>query len=310
MSYKVFVDGQNGTTGLRIHEYLSRRDDIEIINIQEDLRKDLDEKVRKIDEADVSILCLPDAAADETANAAPPDAKIIDTSTAHRTQDGWVYGLPELCEGQRELIAGSARVANPGCHATGFILLVRPLIDAGIISADYPLSAFTVTGYSGGGKKMIANHEKDGRDSFLTSPGQYALGQQHKHIPEMVKMTGIAEPPVFSPIVGDFYAGMVVTVPLHKSALAKAASLSDIKEVYKEHYDGEKLIRIMDDVPDDGFIHGDILAGSNIAEIFVTGNDDRPLLVSRFDNLGKGASGAAVQNMNIMLGIEETKGLI
>jgi len=310
VSYKVFIDGQNGTTGLKIREYLAKREDIEIMDIDEDLRKDLDEKVRKICDADVSILCLPDQASRETAEAAPKEAKIIDTSTAHRVSEGWVYGLPELCAGQRELIRNSSRVANPGCHATGFIVLVRPLVDAGILPAEYPLSAFSVTGYSGGGKKMIANHEKDDRDGFLESPGQYALGQQHKHLPEMVKMTGISEPPVFSPIVGDFYAGMEVTVPLHSRALAKEVTLADIKEVFAEYYKEEKMIEVMDAVPEDGFIHGDMMAGSNKAQIFIAGNDDRPLLVSRFDNLGKGASGAAVQNMNIMLGIEETKGLL
>lgn len=310
MAYNVFIDGKNGTTGLKIREYLEPREDIHIIDIDEDKRKDMDEKVRKIKEADVSILCLPDQAAVDTAAAAPPDARIIDTSTAHRVNDNWTYGMPELCPGQREKIKDSTRVANPGCHASGFILLVRPLVDAGIIPKDYPLSAFSVTGYSGGGKKMIANHEKEDRDSFLVSPGQYALEQHHKHLPEMVKATGITAEPSFCPIVGDYYAGMVVTVPLQSRCLTGTPGISEIREVFRKYYAGEKLIEVADENPEDGFIHSDILAGSNKYQIFVSGNDERPLLISRFDNLGKGASGAAVQNMNIMLGIDETKGLL
>ena len=310
MAYNVFIDGKNGTTGLKIREYLAPREDINIIDIDEDKRKDMDEKLRKIKEADVSLLCLPDNASVETAAAAPSDARIIDTSTAHRTNDDWVYGMPELCPGQREKIRNSARVANPGCHATGFILLVRPLVEAGIIPADYPLAAFSVTGYSGGGKKMIANHEKEDRDSFLVSPGQYGLTQDHKHRREMVKAAGVSAEPSFCPVVGDFYAGMAVTVPLQSRCLPGGPGIDEIRNVYNNYYAGEKLIEVAGGDPDDGFIHADILAGSNKYQIFVSGNDERPLLISRFDNLGKGASGAAVQNMNIMLGIEETKGLI
>ena len=309
MGYKVFIDGGHGTTGLKIHERLDQRDDIEILRIDEAHRKDLDARIEMTKQADISILCLPDAASQELAQAAPPDVRLIDTSTAHRTNPDWVYGMPELAPGQREKIRNAARVANPGCHATGFILLVRPLVDAGILPSDYPLDAFCITGYSGGGKKMIQNHEKADREAYLSSPGQYGLTQKHKHLPEMVMMTGISRAPAFSPIVGDFYSGMVMTVPLHTGMLHGSPGPEEIRQVYRERYGGEKLIRVMDKDPEDGFIHSNVMAGSDEFQIFVTGNEERVLLLSRFDNLGKGASGQAVQNMNIMLGIEETKGV-
>ena len=309
MGYKVFIDGGHGTTGLKIHERLDQRDDIEILRIDEAHRKDLDARIEMTKQADISILCLPDAASQELAQAAPPDVRLIDTSTAHRTNPDWVYGMPELAPGQREKIRNAARVANPGCHATGFILLVRPLVDAGILPPDYPLDAFCITGYSGGGKKMIQNHEKADREAYLSSPGQYGLTQKHKHLPEMVMMTGISRAPAFSPIVGDFYSGMVMTVPLHTGMLHGSPGPEEIRQVYRERYGEEKLIRVMDKDPEDGFIHSNVMAGSDEFQIFVTGNDERVLLLSRFDNLGKGASGQAVQNMNIMLGIEETKGV-
>ncbi len=309
MGYKVFIDGGHGTTGLKIHERLDQRDDIEILRIDEAHRKDLDARIEMTKQADISILCLPDAASQELAQAAPPDVRLIDTSTAHRTNPDWVYGMPELAPGQREKIRNAARVANPGCHATGFILLVRPLVDAGILPPDYPLDAFCITGYSGGGKKMIQNHEKADREAYLSSPGQYGLTQKHKHLPEMVMMTGISQAPAFSPIVGDFYSGMVMTVPLHTGMLHGSPGPEEIRQVYRERYGGEKLIRVMDKDPEDGFIHSNVMAGSDEFQIFVTGNEERVLLLSRFDNLGKGASGQAVQNMNIMLGIEETKGV-
>ena len=309
MGYKVFIDGGHGTTGLKIHERLDQRDDIEILRIDEAHRKDLDARIEMTKQADISILCLPDAASRELAQAAPPDVRLIDTSTAHRTNPDWVYGMPELAPGQREKIRNAARVANPGCHATGFILLVRPLVDAGILPPDYPLDAFCITGYSGGGKKMIQNHEKADREAYLSSPGQYGLTQKHKHLPEMVMMTGISRAPAFSPIVGDFYSGMVMTVPLHTGMLHGSPGPEEIRQVYRERYGEEKLIRVMDKDPEDGFIHSNVMAGSDEFQIFVTGNEERVLLLSRFDNLGKGASGQAVQNMNIMLGIEETKGV-
>lgn len=309
MGYKVFIDGGHGTTGLKIHERLDQRDDIEILRIDEAHRKDLDARIEMTKQADISILCLPDAASRELAQAAPPDVRLIDTSTAHRTNPDWVYGMPELAPGQREKIRNAARVANPGCHATGFILLVRPLVDAGILPPDYPLDAFCITGYSGGGKKMIQNHEKADREAYLSSPGQYGLTQKHKHLPEMVMMTGISQAPAFSPIVGDFYSGMVMTVPLHTGMLHGSPGREEIRQVYRERYGEEKLIRVMDKDPEDGFIHSNVMAGSDEFQIFVTGDEERVLLLSRFDNLGKGASGQAVQNMNIMLGIEETKGV-
>jgi len=309
VGYKVFIDGGHGTTGLKIHERLDQRDDIEILRIDEAHRKDLDARIEMTKQADISILCLPDAASQELAQAAPPDVRLIDTSTAHRTNPDWVYGMPELAPGQREKIRNAARVANPGCHATGFILLVRPLVDAGILPPDYPLDAFCITGYSGGGKKMIQNHEKADREAYLSSPGQYGLTQKHKHLPEMVMMTGISQAPAFSPVVGDFYSGMVMTVPLHTGMLHGSPGPEEIRQVYRERYGGEKLIRVMDKDPEDGFIHSNVMAGSDEFQIFVTGNEERVLLLSRFDNLGKGASGQAVQNMNIMLGIEETKGV-
>lgn len=309
MGYKVFIDGGHGTTGLKIHERLDQRDDIEILRIDEAHRIDLDARIEMTKQADISILCLPDAASRELAQAAPPDVRLIDTSTAHRTNPDWVYGMPELAPGQREKIRNAARVANPGCHATGFILLVRPLVDAGILPPDYPLDAFCITGYSGGGKKMIQNHEKADREAYLSSPGQYGLTQKHKHLPEMVMMTGISQAPAFSPIVGDFYSGMVMTVPLHTGMLHGSPGPEEIRQVYRERYGEEKMIRVMDKDPEDGFIHSNVMAGSDEFQIFVTGNEERVLLLSRFDNLGKGASGQAVQNMNIMLGIEETKGV-
>ena len=295
MGYKVFIDGGHGTTGLKIHERLDQRDDIEILRIDEAHRKDLDARIEMTKQADISILCLPDAASQELAQAAPPDVRLIDTSTAHRTNPDWVYGMPELAPGQREKIRNAARVANPGCHATGFILLVRPLVDAGILPPDYPLDAFCITGYSGGGKKMIQNHEKADREAYLSSPGQYGLTQKHKHLPEMVMMTGISRAPAFSPIVGDFYSGMVMTVPLHTGMLHGSPGPEEIRQVYRERYGGEKLIRVMDKDPEDGFIHSNVMAGSDEFQIFVTGNEERVLLLSRFDNLGKGASGQAVQ---------------
>ena len=308
--YKVFIDGGHGTTGLRIGEYLASRDDIQIIEIDPGERKNLDARIEMIKEADVSILCLPDQAAREIALAAPKDAIIIDTSSAHRTSDGWVYGMPELAADQRALIRNSTRIANPGCHASGFILLIRPLIDAGVLSEESLLTCFCMTGYSGGGKSMIGRYEAEGRPQELESPGQYALGQSHKHLPEMVKMTGLGNAPCFSPVVGDFHSGMVMTVQLHKAWLKGNAGISEIRNILADRYKGEPLLEVAKELPEDGFIYSNPMAGSNGMKIYVSGNDERMLLMASYDNLGKGASGAAVQNMNIVLGIEETKGLI
>lgn len=307
--HKVFIDGGHGTTGLRINEYLAGRDDIEVLSIDPEKRKDLGARVGMIMQADVTILCLPDAAAAEIAAAAPNDSVIIDTSTAHRTAPGWTYGMPELSAGQREAIRKSTRIANPGCHASGFILLVKPLIDAGLLDSDALLTCFCMTGYSGGGKKMIASYEDPERNGFLSSPGQYALGQSHKHLPEMMKMTGLENAPCFSPVVADFYSGMVMTVPLHAKLLKGMAGINDVKKALRGSYDAEPLITVHDAAPESGTVYSNPMSGKNGMEIYVTGNDDRMLLIASYDNLGKGASGAAVQNMNIVLGAEETAGL-
>ncbi|MGN0708695.1 MAG: N-acetyl-gamma-glutamyl-phosphate reductase [Anaerovoracaceae bacterium] len=309
MKYKVFVDGAHGTTGLRIREYLDKRDDIEQIVLPDDRRKDLGARVEAACGADISILCLPDSAAAEMADAVPDDVRLIDTSTAHRTADGWVYGFPELYGGARQAIKESSRVANPGCHATGLISLIRPLVEKKVIASSYPVTSFCITGYSGGGKKMIAQYEDPDRDSLIGTCGQYGIAQEHKHLPEMKKYSCLDSEPSFCPVVGDFYSGMVMTAELRKELLEDAMSPEDIKEVYREYYSGEKMIHVAD-APESGFIYGGDMTGRNDLRITVTGNEDRILVISEFDNLGKGASGAAVQNMNIMLGIEETKGLI
>lgn len=307
--YKVFIDGAHGTTGLRINEYLAGRSDIQVLEIAPELRKDIAARVSMIKQADVSMLCLPDQAAREIAEAAPKDSVIIDTSTAHRTDPDWVYGMPELTPGQRDSIRNSTRIANPGCHASGFILLVRPLIDAGLLDRDTMLTCFCMTGYSGGGKKMIADYEGADRASELDSPGQYALGQSHKHLPEMVKMTGITNAPCFSPVVADYYSGMVMTVPLHTAMLKGGAGMGEVLKALHGRYDGEALIKVQDEVSG-STVYSNTMAGSNGMEISVSGNEERILLIASYDNLGKGASGAAVQNMNLVLGTKETAGLI
>ena len=308
--HKVFIDGAHGTTGLRINEYLAGRPDIQIIEIDPDKRKDTGARVDMIKQADVSILCLPDQASREIAAAAPGDSVLIDTSTAHRTDPDWVYGMPELTEGQRDRIRSSTRIANPGCHASGFILLVRPLIEAGLLDRDSLLTCFCVTGYSGGGKSMIADYEDPDRPETLDSPGQYALGQTHKHLPEMMQMTGLSNAPCFCPVVADFYSGMVMTVPLHKAMLRGEAGIDDVLRVFHKRYDGEPLMKVSDSAPESGKVYSNPMSGNNGMEIYVTGSDERMLLIASFDNLGKGASGAAVQNLNIVLGTEETAGLI
>lgn len=305
MIYKVFIDGAEGTTGLKIHQYFEQRDDIELININSEKRKDLDERLTCIRKADISFLCLPDAASREIAAAAPKECRILDTSTAHRTASSWVYGMPELCREQREKIRNSSRVAVPGCHATGVILLTRPLIESGVISSDYSFAAFSLTGYSGGGKKMIAQYEDDDREKSLESPRQYGITQKHKHLPEIVAAAGMKSAPSFIPVVADYYSGMQVIVPVRG-----AGSKEKVQKLFREYYEGQPLVKVVDSADEGGFIAADRLAGTNRLEITIEGNDDNILLIATYDNLGKGASGAAVQNMNIMLGIEETKGLI
>ena len=300
---KVFIDGSAGTTGLRIRERLTDRADIEILTLPDELRKDVSARKDAINGADVAFLCLPDAAAKEAAALAESGVTIIDTSTAHRTAEGWTYGFAELA-GQREKIARSRRIANPGCHASGFIVLVEPLVKAGLIAPDTALTCFSLTGYSGGGKSMIADYEAAGRDAALDSPRQYGHTQSHKHLPEMQKLCGLALAPVFCPIVADFYSGMEVTVSLFAKDLH--GSVSDVKALYAEHYHGP-IVNYVE--PPEGMLASNALTGLDRMEVTVTGNDERILLVSTFDNLGKGASGAAIQNMNIRLGIDETTGL-
>ena len=299
---KVFIDGSAGTTGLRIEERLSSRRDIERITLSEANRKDVAARRDALNRADIAFLCLPDAAAIEAVSLIENEnTTVIDTSTAHRVADGWVYGMAELA-GQREKIATANRIANPGCHASGFIALIAPLVAAGVIAPDTPLTAFSLTGYSGGGKKMIAEYEAEGRDSLLDAPRQYGLTQAHKHLPEMAKVCGLTVSPVFCPIVGDFYAGMEVTIGLH------GVDKKTIEDVYLERY-AKGLIRFVPDAGEGGFLSANAYAGRDGMEVTVQGNAERLLLVARFDNLGKGASGAAIQNMNIRMGVEESKGL-
>lgn len=305
---KVFIDGKEGTTGLRIWERLQGRDDISLITLPEELRKDKDARKQAIHSADTVFLCLPDGAAIEAVELAEgSNARIIDASTAHRTADGWDYGFAEISPEAREKIANSKRIANPGCHASGFISLVRPLVDAGILPKNALLSCHSITGYSGGGKKMIAQYES-GEDVLLSSPRQYALSQSHKHLPEMKKLSGIENEPVFSPIVSNFYSGMEVTVPLHTSQLCEGKTINDIKETYKKLYTGP-VVTYKDTCDEGGFLSSTALMGKDSMEISVHGNDNRIILVSRYDNLGKGASGAAVQCFNIMHGFDETLSL-
>jgi N-acetyl-gamma-glutamyl-phosphate reductase len=306
---KVFIVGSAGTTGLKLHSRLSSRSDIELLEIDESLRKDENEIQRLVALSDFAFLCLPDEAARETAKmSAGTDTKIIDTSTAHRTLDGWAYGFPELSPKHVSDIRTAKCVASPGCHASGFISLVYPLISSGILSPDSLLSCVSLTGYSGGGKKMIADYENTARGTQLDSPMQYAMRQSHKHLPEIIKQCGLKASPVFMPIVGDFYSGMLVTVPLHASMLNGKYSPHDIREAYKAHYGKSKLIRVTEDEP--ASLFANTLSGRDDMEIFVSGSEDKILLCSLFDNLGKGASGAAIECFNLMCGLPEETGLI
>lgn len=314
MKTKIFIDGKEGTTGIEIFERLGKRDDIEILLIDEDKRKDLSERKRLINMSDITFLCLPDSAAIEAVSLVEnPNTRIIDASTAHRTNPEWDYGFPELSEMHRENIAKSKRVANPGCYATGFISLVYPLVKAGVLPEDYPLTAHAVSGYSGGGKKMIATIEGEDKTFEMASPRQYALAQSHKHLPEMQKICGLKYKPMFNPIVDDYYSGMVVSVPLVSRALSKSYTPADIHEIMSQHYAGQHFVKVMElsgkETLADGFLPANTLAGTNNLQIFVCGSDEHILLASRLDNLGKGASGAAVQSMNIMMGIDEKTGL-
>lgn len=305
---KVFIDGSQGTTGLKIFDRLSKREDIELITLPEELRKDALSRQEAINSSDITFLCLPDDAAIEAVRVADSRVKILDTSTAHRTNEQWIYGFPEVIKNGFEKIKNANRVAVPGCHASGFIALVKPLVDAGVINKSSLLTCHSVTGYSGGGKKMIAEYENQSRSFLLDAPRQYALSQQHKHLKEMTKISGIYNAPIFCPIVSDFYSGMCVTVPLFKAQLDKYADVNTIKEIYLERYTGP-IVKFIEDFDEGGFISANGIKGKDGMQISVLGNDDRILLVARYDNLGKGASGAALQCMNIMMGTDITNGL-
>ena len=312
---KIFIDGKEGTTGLKIFERFKDRSDLEILTIDDDKRKDINERKKMINSSDFTFLCLPDAAAIEAVSLAEnSDVRIIDASTAHRTNPDWAYGFPELSAEHREKIKNSKRVAVPGCYSGGFISLVYPLVTNDFIAADYPVTCYALSGYSGAGKKAIAVYEGENKPYEFNSPRQYALTQQHNHLPEMQKVCGLAEKPVFVPVVCDYYSGMVVTVPLITRLMKKKATPNEIVTMLKKHYQGQPFIKVYDfmgeEVLPDGFLAANTLSGKNYLEIFVYGNEDRIILSSRLDNLGKGASGAAVQCLNIMLGIDETTGLL
>lgn len=312
MKYKIFIDGQEGTTGLKIHKRLRDRNDLEILTISDDERKNLNARLELINDSDITFLCLPDEASREIAENTDINKRLIDASTYHRTNKEWTYGFPELNATQRNKIKESNRVAVPGCHATGFISLVTPLISLGIVQKDYPFTCHSLTGYSGGGKSMIAQYEGDSRDLDLDSPRQYGLAMKHKHLSEMKYITGVEYEPVFHPIVADYYSGMLFTTTLHGRLLNKKVNPQEIRYAYSEYYKEQPLIQIrkLEENPTDGFISANALTETDGLEIFVAGNEEQIVLMARYDNLGKGASGAAVQCMNIMLNLPESKGLV
>lgn len=313
MKTKIFIDGSEGTTGLRIYERFEGRDDVELLKISSELRKDVNERKRLINESDITFLCLPDAAARESVSLVENEnVRIIDTSTAHRTEEGWAYGFAELSGAHRDAIKNGKRIAVPGCYATGFISLVYPMIAKGIMPADYPVSSFAMSGYSGAGKKVIAAYEADERPVDFDAPREYALTQEHKHLKEMKKITGLNKEPLFSPIICDYYSGMVVSVPLYTSMLNGVSSVEDVHKAISDFYAGEQFVKVMPldaQAGEGNMLAGNACSGWDGLRIFVTGNADRIVLSSQFDNLGKGASGAAIQCLNIMLGCEESKGL-
>jgi len=314
MATRVFVDGQEGTTGLRINEYLARRGDVEVLRAAPELRKDPRERARLLNAADVAFLCLPDAAAREAvALVTNPSTCLIDASTAHRTASDWVFGLPELAAEQRARIRGSKRIANPGCHSTGFILLVRPLVDAGLVSSTALLSATSITGYSGGGRKMIEQYEAGG-DPRLDSPRPYGLKLHHKHLPEMAVHSRLESAPVFMPIVGSFLKGLSVAVPLHLTTLKRGTSAEQLHAALSERYAGERFIRVMplgdEAALSEGYFDVQACNDTNRVDLFVFASPTQAILMCRLDNLGKGASGAAVQSMNVHLGLDEATGLV
>ena len=310
MKKKIFIDGKAGTTGLRIYERLCERQDVEIISLSEEDRKNTAKREEALNACDIAFLCLPDAAAIEAVSLIHnPNVTVIDASTAHRTLEGWAYGFPELSEKFENAVLTSKRIAVPGCHASGFISLVYPLVEEGIISSDTELTCHSITGYSGGGKKMIAEYEDADRDFLLDAPRQYAITQQHKHLREMKKISGLSSEPIFCPIVSSFYSGMCVTVPLFASQLLEGKTVEDIKKAYSKRYTND-IVRYVDSIDDNGFVSAHVMAGKDSMRITVCGNDDRILLVCAYDNLGKGASGAAVECMNMVLGADRTEGLV
>ena len=313
MKTKIFIDGSEGTTGLRIYERFASRDDIELLKISSELRKDPAERKRLINESDITFLCLPDAAAKESVSLVENEnVVIIDTSTAHRTEEGWAYGFAELSEEHKNKIINGKRIAVPGCYATGFISLIYPLIAGGIMPKDYPVTCFGLSGYSGAGKNAIAVYEGDEKPSDFNSGRQYALTQQHKHLKEMQKITGLERTPLFSPIIDDYYSGMVVSVQIYTDMLSKKESVESLLAYYTEYYKDQPFIKVAaadDEIAASGFIAGNGMSGWDGLKIYVTGNEDRIVISSQFDNLGKGASGAAIECMNLVLGCDMTKGL-
>lgn len=312
MTHKVFVDGQEGTTGLQINEYLGKRPDIELLKIDSGKRKDLAERKRLINASDVTFLCLPDDAARESVTLVDnPDTCIIDASTAHRVHPAWTFGLPELAPDQRAKIRASKRIANPGCHASAFILALRPLVASGLVAVDTQMAANSITGYSGGGKSMIAHYESPAR---IDAPRPYALALTHKHLPEMQAYTGLTAAPIFQPIVGPFYKGLAVSVFLHPRQFTRKAGPAGVRKLLADYYAGEPFIRVapldLEANTEGGFFDVQGSNDSNRVDLFVFGNDERMLVVGRLDNLGKGASGAAVQAMNVHLGVAESLGLV
>lgn len=312
--YKIFIDGREGTTGLKIVERFEGRDDIELLSISEELRKDPKERAKLINESDITFLCLPDDAAREAVSLVENEnTKIIDASTAHRTVKGWAYGFPELSAKHREQIAESKRVAVPGCYASGFNAIMYPLVKMGIVAPFHPVICHAVSGYSGGGKKLIAAYEAEDRDSQYDSVRMYSLGKTHKHIKEMMAISGLSFPPVFCPSTASFYSGMTVSVPLVLRTLQRKTTPEAIHTLLAQHYKKERFVKVMpfngEGMPEEKVLYTNAVAGTNELQIFVYGNEDHVLLVSRLDNLGKGASGAAVQCMNIMMGIDEGVGL-
>ncbi|MCM1133369.1 MAG: N-acetyl-gamma-glutamyl-phosphate reductase [Ruminococcus flavefaciens] len=312
---KVYIDGQEGTTGLKIMERFEGRNDIELIRISEEKRKDSAERARLINSADYVFLCLPDEASREAVSFVDNDhVRIIDASTAHRTNPDWAYGFPELSQAHRDKIKCSNRVAVPGCYASGFASIVYPLVKNNIIPDDYPVFAYATSGYSGAGKKAIAVYEGDDKPFEFNSPRQYALSQQHKHLPEMQAVSGLKYKPMFNPMVCDYFSGMVVSVPIQTRTLANPVTAEQVHEMYKKHYEGANMVEVMPlmsaDEQKSFFLASNTLSGVNKLQVFVFGNDEQILLCARLDNLGKGASGAAVQCLNIMMGIDETTGLV